>query len=475
MKFKRAAAALLAGAIAAICAAPDVAAQRNGHTTQPQNTLNTAPATTQGTLRLEDLERMALANNPTIEQADAAIRAAEGRRKQAGLWPNPVVGYEGDGIAANELVRDFRIGHYLWVEQSVVGFGKLSKSKRIAEKEKVQSVSEAEAQRLRVLNAVRMLYFEVLGAQRMVDLRKRLLELTREAVDISEELFNVGQADRPDVLSTEVESQRAEIDLMRAENDLGRVWRVMAAVVNDPQLKAFPRPARLEGSLEAGAPEFDQEELLAQLLRESPEIKAAMAGVARAKAVVDRAKAEPRPDWFVKAWVGHSRDFAEFFGGLTGWETRVEAGVRIPLFNRNQGNVASARAELTSAENELERVELALRARLAETFNNYQNSLAVAARYSRQILPRAQQAYDMYLSKFRQMAAAYPQALIAQRTLFQSQTEYVAALVDLWQNVVQLRGMLLMGGLDAPASMRGAEMGNTGRTSLSPASLPNDQ
>ncbi|HKC88034.1 MAG TPA: hypothetical protein VKG02_18755, partial [Blastocatellia bacterium] len=77
--------------------------------------------------------------------------------------------------------------------------------------------------------------------------------------------------------------------------------------------------------------------------------------------------------------------------------------------------------------------------------------------------------------KFRQMAAAYPQALIAQRTLFQAQTEYVTALVDVWQNVVQLRGMLLVGGLDAPSSASGAVMENTGRAISSPLLFPNDQ
>src|SRR5215510_12718517 len=475
MKLKKAVVSLLAGAIAAICAATSVVAQHQDHTTQTQNTSNITAATGQATLSLEDLERMALANNPTLAQADAAIRAAEGRRKQAGLWPNPVVGYEGDGIAVNDLVRDFRIGHYLWVEQSIVGFGKLGKSKRIAEQEKVQSISEAEAQRLRVLNAVRMLYYEVLGAQTMVDLRKRLLNLTREAVGISEELFNVGQADRPDALSTEVESQRAEIDLMRAENDLARVWKVLAAVVNDPQLAATLKPARLTGSLEAEAPMLNQEAMLAQLLRESPEIRAATAGVERGKAVIARAKAEPKPDVFVFGRFGYSNEFAEFFGGKTGWEANFGVGLRVPIFDRNQGAVAAARADLTSAEKELQRVELSLRAQLAESFALYLNSLGVASRYNREILPRAQQAHEMYLSKFRQMAAAYPQALIAQRTLFQSQTEYVAALVDLWQNVVQLRGMLLMGGLDAPASMRGAEMGNTGRPAVSPESFPNDQ
>src|SRR5262245_15201417 len=50
-------------------------------------------------LRLEDLERMALQNNPTAAQAEAAVRAAEGRRVQAGLMPNPIIGYAGEELS----------------------------------------------------------------------------------------------------------------------------------------------------------------------------------------------------------------------------------------------------------------------------------------------------------------------------------------------------------------------------------------
>ena len=53
------------------------------------------------------------------------------------------------------------------------------------------------------------------------------------------------------------------------------------------------------------------------------------------------------------------------------------------------------------------------------------------------------------------MGAAYPQVLFTQRTLFQARTEYISSLVELWQNVVQLRGLLLMGGLDAPNGIAG--------------------
>jgi cobalt-zinc-cadmium efflux system outer membrane protein len=79
--------------------------------------------------------------------------------------------------------------------------------------------------------------------------------------------------------------------------------------------------------------------------------------------------------------------------------------------------------------------------------------LTVATEYRRQIVPRARQAYELYLASFKQMAAAYPQALIAQRTYFQTQVEYVRALVDVWRNAVQLQGFMLTGALDAPGGI----------------------
>src|SRR5690242_12538349 len=118
MKFKKAVVSFLAGVTAAACAATAVEAQQNPDAQGSsqigvQNTSNKTPrdapgeAPGQATISLEELERMALANNPTVAQAEAAIRSAEGRRKQAGLWPNPIIGYEADGLAFNDVVRQF--------------------------------------------------------------------------------------------------------------------------------------------------------------------------------------------------------------------------------------------------------------------------------------------------------------------------------------------------------------------------------
>ena len=397
-------------------------------------------------LRLEELEAMATQRNPTLAQAEASIQAAEGRRRQAGLFPNPIAGY----FLEEYVFRAPRetMEHGLFIEQTIPLGGKLSKVQRVFAREKDQAVILAEAQRLRVINSIRLLYYETLGAQRLVELRDDLSQLAREAVEITKELYNVGQADRPDQLEIEIEAERSEIDFLRAQNDWLRSWRSLAAMVGNPQLE----PRRL-----AEIPEVDlalnEAQLLETLLSQSPDIRVAQAGVERARAVVARERAEKIPDLFLKGGLGYNYERFEpvspgVAGRRKGPEGRLEVGVNVPIFNRNQGGIAAAEAELAIAERDLERLQLVSRSRFASAFNEYRNAQQMVERYRTKVLPRARQGYQMYLSSFRQMAAAYPQVLIAQRTLFQVEVEYARALIHLRQSAVGLRGFLLEGGLD---------------------------
>ncbi len=76
----------------------------------------------------------------------------------------------------------------------------------------------------------------------------------------------------------------------------------------------------------------------------------------------------------------------------------------------------------------------------------------MARKYHNEMLPRAQQAYELYLKRYQEMAAAHPQVLIAQRTFFQLQEKYVAALVSTWQSAVEIQGLLLTGGTEFSAT-----------------------
>jgi outer membrane protein, heavy metal efflux system len=433
-------------------AQPAAPGQHAGHQateTTPQQTRVLGPPMT-----LADLERMASQNNPTLAQAESAIRASQGRRRQAGMWPNPTVGYqleEGSFRAFNEKSE-----HSFFIEQTIPLGGKLGKSRRIFEQEVAQAEIEAAAQKQRVLNTVRMLYYEALGAQQRLDLRAELARIAREAVKTTSELLNVGQADRPDYLTSEIEAKQVELDLINAENEFEQVWRLLTSAAGSPDIK----PARLVGNLEEGLPRLDQDTLMATLLRESPEIKSARAEVERARAVLARARAERVPDLFLRGGIGYSNERLETSTGpsdrKTGPEASIEIGITLPIFNRNQGGITAAQAELAIAERELNRLDLALRVRLARAFRDYNNARSAVERYRLVMLPRAERAYQMYLASFRQMAAAYPQVLISQRTMFQVREDYLDALVSLRQNAISIEGFLLTGALDPPR-MRSTE------------------
>ena len=398
-------------------------------------------------MKLEELEAMAVQRNPTLAQAEAAIRAAEGRRRQAGLFPNPVAGYFLEEFAFRSPGETMEQGAF--IEQTIPLGGKLSKARRIFDSERDQAVSQAAAQRMRVTNSIRLLYYETLGAQRLVELRDDLSGLASEAVEITKELQNVGQADRPDQLEIEIEAERAEIEFLKAQNDWQRAWQTLAAMVGNPGLP----PARLAGSLDEDLAALNEAQLLDSLLKESPDIALVQAGVERARAVVARARAERIPDLFLRGGLGYNYERFEplspsVAGQRKGLEGRLEVGVNVPIFNRNQGGIAAAEAELAIAERELERLRLVLRSRFGAGFQQYRNAQQVAERYRTQVIPRAREAYRTYLANFRQMAASYPQVLIAQRTLFQVEVEYANALVQLRESAVRLRGFLLEGGLE---------------------------
>lgn len=418
---------------------------------QPPPPAGSQPAQPAGpALRLEELEALALGRNPTLAQAEAAVRAAEGRARQAGMMPNPTVGYSAENVSTRRPSETAE--HLFFVEQTFPLGGKLSKARRVFAGERDVAVAGAAAQRQRVLNEVRALYSEALGAQRLVELRADLARLAREAVGISRELYNVGQADKPDLLEIEIEARRAEIEQLKAENDRELVWQQLAAAVGDPAL----RPAPLAGSLEDVAAALDEQQLLPLILRDSPEVRAATARVARARAALERERAARAPDLFVRGGAGYNQERGEAFGGgRVGPVVAVETGLRLPLWNRNQGGIAAAEAEVAIAERDVERLRLVIGARLASSLRTQRNARQVAEKYRAEIIPAARAAYEMYLANFRQMAASYPQVLIAQRTLFQVQVEYARALVELRRGLVSLRGFLLTGGALDPVGATG--------------------
>src|SRR6266704_583063 len=367
----------------------------------------------QGTLvTLEQAQKIASESNPTLRQAEAEIRAARARQQQSGLYPNPTAGYTGDEIRGGS-VGGGKQGFF--VQQTVVLGGKLGLSRAVFGKDVKLAEIEAEEQKIRVQSAVKMAFLRVLAAH--------------------------------ELLEAEVEAQRMRMASRMQENTLREEWRSLAAVVGKPDLPL----ATVAGDLEKGWPELNEEQTVEAIAKESPAVRIADTAEARAQSALARAKREPVPDLQVRGGMEYNHETLGSVPFVKGWEGIAEIAVQVPIFNRNQGNVTAARADIDHAGQEKKRIALTLRERAASVVDQYANARLMAVEYRDEMLPRAKKAYGLMVERYGQMLAAYPRVLDAQRKLFELQIEYIAALEGVWTNGIALEGFLLTDGLEAPA------------------------
>jgi cobalt-zinc-cadmium efflux system outer membrane protein len=393
-------------------------------------------ATNVDVLTLADLEQMALQGNPTLAQAAAAVDASRGKALQAGLYPNPTVGYRGENIGIDGSAGEFQGG---FVQQTIVTAGKLRLSRAKYNQEAYEAELLALGQQYRVLNGVRLRFWELLALQRTIELHRSMVANAEEALRTTREMFNTGQANRADALLAEIRVNDAKVALLTAQNQYPALWQHLTALTGSPHLP----PGPLAGQLDQAGPPLDWDCALSRVLAESPELQAAQAHVARDQITVRREKVQPIPDVQLQGAAGYS------------FETRnavatAEVGIQLPIFNRNQGTIQEARADLARSQAEVVRVELSLRQRLADAFNRYRTALETAQLYRAGIVPKAAEAYEVQSDMYRKRRAPWREVVILQRNLLEVQERYTRILLELRKAEVEIVGLLLADGLATP-------------------------
>jgi cobalt-zinc-cadmium efflux system outer membrane protein len=381
-----------------------------------------------GSMTLTELESLALAANPALAQAAAKVEAARGAWVQAGLPPNPTGGYVASEVG-NEGHGGQQGGFF---GQEIVTGGKLRLSRAVAAQEIRVAQQQFEAERLRVLSDVRIGFYEILVAQRRLEITQKLQQLSQRAVDTAKAFFEREEGNRVDLLQARVESGSARILAENARNDYLAAWRKLSAVLGNPEMA----PLKLVGDLEGDTQEANFEATLARVIAISPELEAARASVDSARAAVARARVEWVPNVELQASAQH--DNASHYD-----IANVQAGVPIPIWNRNQGGVRRAQAELAAAQSNADRVELGLQQRLAIVFQRYANARQQVETYRKQILPDAQSSLDLVSEGYRQGEFGYLILLTSQRTFFQTNLAYLESLRQLRESQAAVDNLLL--------------------------------
>ena len=320
-------------------------------------------------LSLEQAIARALEQEPSLRAARAEIDVARGMRLQASLRPNPRVSFERreePGGTDNQTT--------IAVEWPLDLF---RRDRRIAVAERnVTAVQLAVADRELLLAAeVRMRYGDVLAMVRDVAIFDELVTATRRQHELLRARVEEGatpplERDLLDVELRRLESDRlllaggAEVALVQLKRVLGMRADAMLTVRHTLEEVVRPESPAPAEVLDASA-----------VLDGRADVREAAARIEVAEAKLGRARAEGRFD--VSLFANYMRMDAGFpqrgftpdgnLGRVRGLFHYVSAGamITVPVLDRNQGEVAAARAERAGAASAYEAVRLAADAELA--------------------------------------------------------------------------------------------------------------
>jgi cobalt-zinc-cadmium efflux system outer membrane protein len=324
--------------------------------------------------------------------------------------------------------------------------GKLSRARQVFRKETQLAEIEAEEQKIRVETAVKIAFYRVLAAQELADAAADLARVAQESLETELRLQNSGQADETDVIRAELEARRMKLAARTMENTLREEWRALASVLGPAgtaPASGWRRPrTRLAGigrttsgtggDAKSGHAHRDERRGTGQRA----------ARPCRTRKGARRSGA---------GWPGlQSRAARTIRRSRPAGSGTPQVAVELPIFNRNQGNIAAARSDIERAEAEKQRVALTLRERASTAFDEYVNARLTAEEYRDAILPLAQKSYSLMFDRYGEMLASFPRVIESKRKLFELQSEYIASLETVWTTGLSLQGFLLTDGLEAP-------------------------
>ena len=397
------------------------------------------PATPTTGVSVDELVDQALRQNAELAAVRADVDAALGRLRQAGLRPNPMLDLAGQ---QNVSGPDNNVSVGVKLPLDLNG----RKGGRIGVAEGELAVKRAQvAERERRLRAeVRMKAGEALAAARNVEVTGELLDVNRTALRLTQERVRTGATPTLEGSLMEVEVNRLDATRQVLESRLEVLRLQLKALVGlEPE-----QPLTLRGELDGSDVRLERAEGLARALALRPDLEAARADVALARARVRKEEAEGR--WDASVNVGYQRQETGFMlNGITDrGGTRpiqdvfhmIGGGITItlPVRNRNQGNVQAAGAEVRAAERRREFRELQIREEVAAAFTPSEVAQRSLELYARGVRGVARRNLDVVRQSQGLGRIPLLELIAEQRRYIEVEMGYTDALKQAWDGAVEV-------------------------------------
>ena len=378
------------------------------------------------TWRLPELIDLAHRSHPALMAARARVLGAQAGLVTAAARPNPEFDLQ---LGRQSATRDD-------VLRGMSGsIGVLQPIERSTLRRSRQEVAGADLQAAMAGSAVfersfiaelKLRYYEVLRLQAAAELAQEDLRLAEQIHSRVGVRVGSGEAPRFELIRADAERLNAQRAAQAAGMKVTQARADLARLVG-PEL---PSNFTVSGSL-ADLPDVPAalQTLRTDMRDRHPELLSARAELASAQAQVEYERQRALPSYGVRA-------STERVPGA--FDTRLGVVMSLPLFDRREGPIAQAQAEVERARGALLDRELALDQSLTVAWQRYQNALAQVNAFESGILREAQSALRVAEAAYRYGERGILDYLDAQRTLRSLRNELNTTRYELYAARVEL-------------------------------------
>ncbi len=386
------------------------------------------------TVSLPELEQSALENSPAIKRATADVATAHGQVIQAGLYPNPTVGYQADQVQPHLRIPEGATFSGAgqqggFINQLIKTAGKLTLGQRVAGFDYINALVAVRGTQVAVIAQVRTAYFSALVAQQNVAINKGLADMIDEVYNLQLKRVAAGVDAGYEPLQLYAQAVQARNAYAQGQETAKAAWKQLAAAVGQPDLA----PMDLAGQAAAAAPAIDEDAAKARILEQHTDILIARNTIAQNRTNLVLQRRLPIPD------IG-TNQYHQYDNAAQTYQFGLQIGIQLPLYDRNQGNIHSAQSKIASSTLNLEATRNDLFARFAEAYGRYRANAVAATNYREKVLPSLTQAYQAIIRRYQvePEKVGFGDIVVAQQNLAAALQSYLQILDAQWKAVVDV-------------------------------------
>ena len=421
--------------VAALLASPAFTAGQQSAAPTPANsppqasTAQSAPAR----IALDDAIRLALQHNHALQALRSTIQQSLAEETTANLRPNPTLGLDAQFLPIfqpNQFSSDY-------IDQQAqfdAGVGYLFERGKKRQHRLKAAQDQTTVVRSQVSDSERQLVFnvgqqfiDVLLAESTLEFAQQDLDSFQKTVDISKERFRAGDLSEGDFLKIKLQLLQFQSDVSAAK--LAKL-QSLAALRQLLGFESVPDDYDVQGTLDYLPVHANLNELKSLAAINRPDLRAAQQAVAAAESQLALQQANGKMD------ITGTFNYTHTAGLNTG---AFYYNMPLPIFNRNQGEIARARFAITQAQEQASETTQQVSTDVLQAYENLHTNDEIIQLYQGGYVEQAKQSRDISEYAYRKGAASLLDYLDAERTYRANQLAYRQALANYMLALEQMR------------------------------------